>query len=419
MAPAVQPPIQPQSLEFISAMDQSTTCMDSPSQHIVMEHTCAESMEEPMSARIERLGRERPAVFKTFWSEVIFVFSISMSQLLTDFFVSGFTVILPTLIRELDIPQASSVWPATAFSLVIASTLLVFGRLGDMYGGYSIFLAGLSWLLIWSIIAGFSVNPVMLNICRALQGFGPAASLPTGVMLMGSSYRPGPRKNLVFAIYGTSAVFGFFGGIVVAGLVGRFLRWGFFFWIGAILTAITLATSYISIPHTKGERKFSGVAMDYLGAVTIVCGLTLVVFAITQSAHASSGWRTPYIPVCFAIGILSLCAAAYIETHVASQPLLPASIFATPAMKPLLLALFFLYGTWGIFSVYGTLYFQNIMGATPLQVVAWYVPLGVAGLLLSVLEGFILHMGTWPYHYHSLGARRIRLATTSRSDSDV
>jgi hypothetical protein len=61
-------------------------------------------------------------------------------------------------------------------------------------------------------------------------------------------------------------------------------------------------------------------------------------------------------------------------------------------MKPLLLALFFLYGTWGIFSVYGTLYFQNIMGATPLQVVAWYVPLGVAGLLLSVLEGFILHI---------------------------
>lgn len=320
------------------------------------------------------------------------MFSISMSQLLTDFFVSGFTVLLPTLIRELEIPQASSVWPATAFSLVIASTLLVFGRLGDMYGGYPIFLGGLAWLLLWSIIAGFSVNPIMLNICRALQGFGPAASLPTGVMLMGSLYRPGPRKNLVFAIYGTSAVFGFFGGIVVAGLVGQFLRWGFFFWIGAILTAITLATSYISIPSTKREQKTSDVAMDYVGAVTIVCGLTLVVFAITQSAHAPMGWRTPYIPVCFVLGMLSLCIAAYIEAKVASQPLLPASIFATPAMKPLLLALFFLYGTWGIFSVYGTLYFQNIMGATPLQVVAWYVPLGVAGLLLSVLEGFILHI---------------------------
>lgn len=115
-----------------------------------------------------------------------------MSQFLTENFVSGFTVILPTLIRELHFPQAASVWPATAFSLVIASTLLVFGRLGDMWGGYPVFISGLAWLLAWSIIAGFSINALMLNFCRALQGLGAAAFLPAGVMLMGTSYRPGP-----------------------------------------------------------------------------------------------------------------------------------------------------------------------------------------------------------------------------------
>ena len=130
--------------------------------------------------------------------------------------------------------------------------------------------------------------------------------------------------------------------------------------------------------------------MDYPGAITIICGLTLTVFAITQSAHAPLGWKTPYIPVCFTLGILSLLAAAYIEACIAREPLLPASIFTTSSMTPLLLALLLLYGTWGIFSVYVTLYFQNIMSASPLQVVAWYVPLGVAGLLLSILEGFIL-----------------------------
>ncbi|OLN96616.1 Drug resistance protein YOR378W-like 2 [Colletotrichum chlorophyti] len=101
--------------------------------------------------------------------------------------------------------------------------------------------------------------------------------------------------------------------------------------------------------------------MDYAGAITIVCGLILVVLS-------------------------------YIEARVSAQPLLPASIFTTPCMSPLLLALFLLYGTWGIFSVYGTLYFQNIMSASPLQVVAWYVPLGLAGLILSVIEGLILHL---------------------------
>lgn len=348
--------------------------------------------EESLEAKIERLGRARPPEFKTAWSEIAFVFSITMSQLLTEYFVSGFTVILPTLIRDLNIPQASSVWPATAFSLVIASTLLVFGRLGDMWGGYPVFLWGLAWLLTWSVIAGFSINPLMLDFCRALQGLGASAFLPTGVMLMGSLYRPGPRKNLVFALYGTSAVVGFFVGIFVAGIVGQFLRWGFYFWIGAALTTITLGTSIFSIPNSRTGRVQNDIKMDWLGAATIVSGLVLVVFAITESAHAEKGWRTPYIPTLFVVGCLSLCLAVYVEGWVSELPLLPADVFAVPAMKPLLLALFLLYGTWGIFSVYGTLYFQRIMGATPLQVVAWYVPLGVAGLILSTIEGFILHL---------------------------
>ncbi|ETS79710.1 hypothetical protein PFICI_09563 [Pestalotiopsis fici W106-1] len=362
------------------------------SPHVESKNTLECPIEESLQARIERLGRQRPPTFTTAWSEICFVFSIAMSQFLTEFFVSGFTVILPTLIKELDIPQAASVWPATAFSLVIASTLLIFGRLGDIWGGYPVFLWGLSWLLIWSIIAGFSINPLMLDFCRALQGLGAAAFLPTGVMLMGSIYRPGRRKNIVFAIYGTSAVFGFFGGIFIAGIVGQYLRWGFYFWIGGILTAITLISSVFSIPNPRsGKPPSNNVKMDYPGAITIAVGLTLVVFAITQSAHAPAGWRTPYIPVCFVVGVLSLLAAGYLETSVA-DPLLPASIFTTPAMTPLLLALLLLYGTWGIFSVYGTLYFQNIMLASPLQVVTWYVPLGVAGLLFSILEGYILHL---------------------------
>lgn len=50
---------------------------------------------------------------------------------LKEYFVSGFTVIVPTLIRDLGIDQASATWPASAFSLTLSALLLVFGRLGD------------------------------------------------------------------------------------------------------------------------------------------------------------------------------------------------------------------------------------------------------------------------------------------------
>jgi len=89
-----------------------------------------------------------------------------------------------------------------------------------MYGGYPVYVLGLIWLAIWSIIGGFSANEIMLNFCRALAGLGPAAFLPSSIMILGSIYRPGPRKNLVFSIYGACAPLGFFIGIFFAGLTG-------------------------------------------------------------------------------------------------------------------------------------------------------------------------------------------------------
>jgi MFS family permease len=348
--------------------------------------------EESAQDRIERLSRERPKIFGSMCAEIAFVFSICMSQVITETFVSGFTVILPTLIQDLDIPQASSVWPATAFSLAIASTLLFFGRLGDMYGGFPMYVGGMTWLALWSLIAGFSTSALMLDFCRALQGLGAAAFLPNGVLLMGSIYRPGPRKNLVFSIYGACAVVGFFVGIFFAGVVGQYTRWGFYFWIGAVLAAITAVSSVLSIPSDSAERRKNGITMDWLGSGFIVSGLTLTVYAITDSSHAPQGWRTPYIPTLLGLGCLLLGAAFYVEGWVAKLPLLPFDVFAVKSMKPLTVALFFNYGTLGIYLLYVTQYMFRFMNGSPLQIVAWYTPMILGGLFLSTAGGFVLHL---------------------------
>jgi MFS family permease len=355
-------------------------CVEPPatsSQHIPEPRNdpvkAEEGHEESTQARIERLGRERPHVFQSIWAEMAFVFSINISQILTEFFVSGFTVILPTLVQDLNIPQSSSVWPATAFSLAIASALLLFGRLGDMYGSYPIYVSGMAWLSAWSIIAGFSTRPLMLDFCRALQGLGAAAYLSNGVSLLGNIYRPGPRNNLVFSLLGASAVVGFFVGIFVAGVVGQYTRWGWYFWIGAGLSAITAVTSYFSIPSDSAMRRKNEIKMDWLGSALIVSGLTLTVYAITDSSHSPSGWRTPYIPTLLIVGCFLLGAAVYVEGWQAKLPLLPFDVFAVPSMKPLAVSLLLTYGTLGIYLLYVTQYMVLFMNASPLQVVAWLV----------------------------------------------
>ena len=328
---------------------------------------------ESMQARIERLGRERPAKFKTVWTEIGFCFSLLASMVmavrnffalmsesyelnvpLQEYFVSGFNVILPTLATALDIPSQSQTWPASVFSLVTGAFLLPFGRLADIYGGYAIFLFGLIWFTIWSLIGGFSTNYLMLNFCRALQGLGPAAFLPAGVMLLGSLYRPGPRKNLVFSLYGACSPIGFFSGIFFAGLSGEYLPWGWYFWIGSILLCLISLVAFLAVPSDRKERMAFEIKMDWLGVLTTVPGLVLVVFAITGSTHAPEGWRTTYIYLTFLLGIVFLSGAVYVEGWIAEMPLLPFDLFEVKYMKPLVVVLFFSYGVFGIYLFYAS-----------------------------------------------------------------
>ena len=143
-----------------------------------------------------------------------------------------------------------------------------------MYGGYPLYVGGTIWLAAWSLVTGFSKNALMLDLCRALQGLGPAAFLPSSMMLLGSIYRPGPRKNLVFSIYGASAPFGFWCGIFFAGLIGEYTTWGPYFWIGTALTVITGITAVLAIPSDIEERRGLGIKMDWLGAVLGSSGLS-------------------------------------------------------------------------------------------------------------------------------------------------
>ncbi|KAF1962287.1 MFS general substrate transporter [Byssothecium circinans] len=344
---------------------------------------------------IERLGRQRPEAFHSLIVEVGFCFSLLGSMFVSEYFVSGFNVLLPALTNSLDIPSRSSTWPASVFPLVTGAFLMPFGRLADMYGGKMVFVTGLVWFVVWSIIGGFSQNYIMLIVCRALQGFGPAAFLPSGIMLLGSIYRPGPRKNLIFSLYGAFAPTGFFAGIFVAGLAAQILSWNWYFYIGSIMLAILAAASFFCIPsHTtpkRGDQK-PQVKMDWLGTATIVPALVLIIFAITDGSHATNGWATPYIPVTFILGWLFVAAFVYVEGWVAEQPLIPSDMFKIKGMKALTGALFLQYGNFGIFIFYASFYIEEILHKSPLLTSAWFTPMCGGGLVLATVGGLVLHM---------------------------
>lgn len=237
-------------------------------------------------------------------------------------------------------------------TLAVAASLFPLGRLADMYGGYFVFNGGMLWYFVWSLAAGFTNDYIAFILCRAMQGFGAAAILPTGIMLLGRVYRPGPRKNFVFAMYGAIAPAGFFFGMLMGGVSVEKLTWRWFFWIGAIVTLFAGVVSLFSIPMDWRSVRAMGVKMDWWGLGTISPGLILVVFAITQSSGAPQGWATPYIIVSIILGVMFLAAGVYVEARVSKDPFLPAEIFTPKHMTPMLFCMFLAYGTFGVFLYY-------------------------------------------------------------------
>ncbi|KAM5468830.1 hypothetical protein MauCBS54593_004825 [Microsporum audouinii] len=295
-------------------------------------------------AHLERLGRQRPAVFSSWLTEVGFVFTVVMSMMMSEFFVSGFNIILPPVSEALHLDDSAQTWPAAVTNLTIAALLLPFARLCDIYGGRTIFLAGHVWLLIWSIVCGFSQNSIMLIVCRALQGIGSAAFLPAASTVL---------------LLASASIFGIFIGSVTA----EFLDWRWYFWVGGCIVGIVTLGGIFVIPNNLDDTDPKA-RMDWLGAMTIVSGLVLVVYAFTDGGHAPEGWATPYICVTLILGVLILVGS-----------------------------LFCAYGVYGLYLFYASFYIENILHASPILMAAWFTPLAVVGgVFLAIGGGFILHI---------------------------
>ncbi|PHH83689.1 hypothetical protein CDD83_2946 [Cordyceps sp. RAO-2017] len=356
---------------------------------------------------VRELGWQRPAEFKSAWLELAFISSALGALAMADFIVDGFQVILPALVEPFHIPSGSQVWPSSVVTMVAGAFLFPLGRLTDMYGGYYVFNGGLLWFTIWTVAAGFANNFVFLVLTRAMQGLGLSAFLPAGIALLGRIYRPGPRKNLIFALYGAVCPIGFFAGMLVAGAALEVLAsWRWYFWLGGAMSGLCCLSTFLTCPHdyTAVHRRTKvEVKMDWYGTLTTVPGIMLFIYAVTESTNSAQGLASPHVIVTLLLGILFLGLAVYVESVVES-PLIPADIFHVKYVKLMLLYLLLSWGVYSMYLFYSNFYIQLVLGQSALVTALWYGPWAGGGLVLSTLGGIVLDRlpGHWLLNLSSI-----------------
>ncbi|KZF21109.1 MFS general substrate transporter [Xylona heveae TC161] len=334
-----------------------------------------------------------PAPKLSLLHEIAFVAIICSAQLMTQ---AGLGQIIATQYivgKDFGITNPGLLsWFSASYSLTVGTFILIAGRLGDMYGHRLMFCSGFIWFALWSLIAGLSVysGHVLFNFCRAMQGIGPAFILPNGLALLGRFYPPGPRKGMVFGMFGATAPNGFIVGAVFGSLFSQLAWWPWTYYSFAIACVGLSIGGYLIIPtmeSSAADNVHRRAGFDWAGSITGVTGLVLVNFAWNQGP--AYGWDKPYVYILLIIGLIILGLFVFIELR-AAQPLVPLHSLSgeTGYVLACVAAGWSSFGIWIYYMFRFMLVTRHL---TPLNAAAQMTPAGISGLLASMTTGFLIH----------------------------
>ncbi|MFB7940514.1 MFS transporter [Streptomyces sp. NPDC056049] len=324
---------------------------------------------------------------------VLFVLCAAQFIVALDF--SVLNVALPVLGADLGLDRTALQWAVTAFALPSGGFLLLFGRIGDLYGRKRLFLGGLGLFAAASVLATVAWDPASFLTGRALQGLAAAAIVPTGMSLLTTSFSEGPARDRALGISGTLMSLGFTIGMVLGGVMTETLGWRSTMGLLAVfaLLVLPLAPGLLTESRTPDRPR-----LDVPGAVTVTGGLLALIYALTTAAERGFGGADVLITLAGALVLLT--AFVIVESRH------PAPLVSLPMLRRRTVA----FGNIGglvTFSMMSTiifvltLYLQETLG---LSAFATGVVFGIQGVF-SVLAGTLT-----PKVIGRLGARRTLVA---------
>ena len=329
--------------------------------------------------------------------EIAFVSVICMAQLLTQVGLLQCLAILHIIGDNFGLTNPGELsWLIAGYSLTVGTFIMISGRFGDVFGYKRMLIIGFAWFSLWTMILGVSVysNHVLFTFARVFQGIGPAIALPNALAILGATYADGPRKHMVFALFGATAPGGAVIGAVFAGVFALgWWPWAFFsLSITIAITAIVGSLVIPDPPKKQPQRYYTSlrqriVDLDLLGAAVGIAALVLFNFAWNQAPTV--GWQKPYVYMLLIVGILLVPLFFYIELRVSPSPLI--AFEALNADIGFVLACIACgWSCFGIYVFYIWQLFVELRGASPLQGAAYISPIAVSGAVAAVCTGFLL-----------------------------
>lgn len=319
--------------------------------------------------------------FHKWW--VLLAMTMAMSMIFID--VTVLPVALPTIQRDLQIPDLDLQWIVNSYILVLAALVLGGGRLGDIWGLKKAYGLGIIFFAFASFLCGLSHSGLTLILSRALQGIGGAFLIPSTQGIIFSTFPSHQRGRATGILISISSIF-LAVGPLIGGSLTQYLSWRYIFWVNIPIAIIGLVLAQIFVPKIKGNKE----SFDWLGFITLSIGIGSLTTAFMQAQNW--GWLSWKTLCLIAIGIILPIILFKTERKV-EHPILDLKVI----VKKNVLA-----GSGCVFciqfltmvTVFWAIYFQEILNFSPTKA-GFYAFFANAPLLIaSALGGYLVdHYG--------------------------
>lgn len=203
--------------------------------------------------------------------------AVSLGVLVTTIDSSIVSIALPAIARDFRISLSAVSWVNLAYLLAVTGTLLVLGRLSDLFGRRRIYIAGFALFSLMAVLCGFAPNFTTLIVFRALQATGASMMFANALAILSVCFPQGERGRA----FGMAAAFASAGvgiGPLLGGGLVSALSWHWVFWFYAPLAVVGTLVAWRAVP--RDTRAYHGEPLDLVGGLLTLVAMTSLVLSL-------------------------------------------------------------------------------------------------------------------------------------------
>jgi EmrB/QacA subfamily drug resistance transporter len=308
----------------------------------------------------------------------------AMSLFIVGIDVTIVNVALPSIQRDLHAPVSGLQWIVDAYTIVVASFLMLSGSTGDRIGRRRTLQTGLALFTLGSLACSLAPALGWLVAFRALQALGGSMLNPVAMSIITNTFTDPAERARAIGVWG--AVFGISLalGPVVGGALVTSVGWRGIFWVNIPVGIAAIILTALFVPESRAPRARR---LDPVGQVLVIVLLASLTYGIIEGPNA--GWVSARILGCFGLAAASLiCLVGYEPRR--AEPLVDLRFFRSAPFSGATVIAVCAFAALGGFLFLNTLYLQDVRGYSALHAGLYTLPMAAMTVLLAPLSGRIV-----------------------------